>query len=186
MSPRVEDRLLAAFNDLRGSLAGTLVHLLCNHADAMDVLQTAFVKCWTARAELASVDNLRAWVWRVAINAAKDHRRSHWWRHRQSLDWLAEAPSCPHASPPDAAAYREQQAQLQAAIQKLGVAEREVFLLRQNGDLTYEEIGALLRKPVGTVKTQMRAAVRKLRNTLHDTGSECASAPGPLPGANGR
>jgi RNA polymerase sigma-70 factor (ECF subfamily) len=182
MSLRVEDRLLGTFNDLRGPLAGTLVYLLGNPADAQDVLQTAFVKCWAARGELVSVGNLRAWIWRVALNAAKDLRRSSWWRRARSLDRLRQAPFCPDTSPPDAAAHRERRAQLEAAIQKLGIAEREIFLLRQNGDLTYEEIAKLLSKPVGTVKTQMRAAVRKLRATLHDTEAACGCAPGPPPG----
>jgi RNA polymerase sigma-70 factor (ECF subfamily) len=46
--------------------------------------------------------------------------------------------------------------------------EQAVFLLRQNGDLTYEEIAELRRSPVGTVKTQMRAALQKLRRVLKD------------------
>ena len=44
--------------------------------------------------------------------------------------------------------------------------EREVFLLRQNGDLTYERIARLLNVPVGTTKTRMRAALRRLRTVL--------------------
>ena len=46
--------------------------------------------------------------------------------------------------------------------------EKAVFLLRQNGDLTYEEIAELRRSPVGTVKTQMRSALQKLRRVLKD------------------
>ncbi len=42
----------------------------------------------------------------------------------------------------------------------------EVFLLRQNSDLTYDEIAAKRSAPVGTVKTQMRAALHKLRAVL--------------------
>ena len=45
----------------------------------------------------------------------------------------------------------------------------EVFLLRQNADLTYEEIAAMRRTPVGTVKTQMRSALQKLRRVLKET-----------------
>jgi RNA polymerase sigma-70 factor, ECF subfamily len=47
--------------------------------------------------------------------------------------------------------------------------EKEVFLLRQNGELTYEEIAELRACPVGTVKTQMRTALQKLRRVLHDS-----------------
>jgi RNA polymerase sigma-70 factor (ECF subfamily) len=46
--------------------------------------------------------------------------------------------------------------------------EKEVFLLRQNAGLTYEEIASLRSSPVGTVKTQMRSAVAKLRQTLQE------------------
>jgi RNA polymerase sigma-70 factor (ECF subfamily) len=44
--------------------------------------------------------------------------------------------------------------------------EKEVFLLRQNGDLTYEQIAEMRHVPVGTVKTQMRSALDKLRKLL--------------------
>jgi RNA polymerase sigma-70 factor (ECF subfamily) len=41
-----------------------------------------------------------------------------------------------------------------------------VFLLRQNGDLTYEEIAGTLKIPVGTVKTRMRMALAHLRQAV--------------------
>ena len=46
--------------------------------------------------------------------------------------------------------------------------EKEVYLLRQNASLTYEEIARQRHAPVGTVKTQMRAAIAKLRRALHE------------------
>jgi RNA polymerase sigma-70 factor (ECF subfamily) len=55
---------------------------------------------------------------------------------------------------------------LQAAILKLRSDEKEVFLLRQSGGMTYEEIAELRSAPVGTVKTQMRSALMKLRRVL--------------------
>jgi RNA polymerase sigma-70 factor (ECF subfamily) len=51
-------------------------------------------------------------------------------------------------------------------VEDLRPEEKEVFLLRQNGDLTFEEIGLALSRPVGTVKTQLRAALGKLRVAL--------------------
>ena len=47
--------------------------------------------------------------------------------------------------------------------------EKEVFLLRQNGELTYEEIAELRNCPVGTIKTQMRTALQKLRRVLQES-----------------
>jgi RNA polymerase sigma-70 factor (ECF subfamily) len=55
---------------------------------------------------------------------------------------------------------------LRAAIADLREEEKEVFLLRQNGELTYEEIADLLSIPSGTVKTRMRLALERLRKVL--------------------
>ena len=55
---------------------------------------------------------------------------------------------------------------LAQALVQLRPEEKEVFLLRQNGALTYEEIAELRQRPVGTVKTQMRSALAKLRLAL--------------------
>jgi RNA polymerase sigma-70 factor (ECF subfamily) len=52
---------------------------------------------------------------------------------------------------------------LRRAIMDLRPDEKEVFLLRQNGELTYDQIAEIRGSPVGTVKTQMRAALQKLR-----------------------
>ena len=52
------------------------------------------------------------------------------------------------------------------AVLDLRDEERDVFLLRQNGELTYEQIAEMHGCPVGTVKTRMRAALEKLRKVL--------------------
>jgi RNA polymerase sigma-70 factor (ECF subfamily) len=61
---------------------------------------------------------------------------------------------------------------LRKAISQLRQDEKEVFLLRQNGDLTYEQIAEIRNAPVGTVKTQMRAALMKLRRVLNPPTTE--------------
>ena len=55
---------------------------------------------------------------------------------------------------------------VRTALMHLRPEEKEVFLLRQNGELTYEQIAEQLDRPVGTVKTQMRSALQKLRAVL--------------------
>ena len=44
--------------------------------------------------------------------------------------------------------------------------EQEIFLLRQNGEMTYEAIADAVAIPIGTVKTRMRSALRQLRESL--------------------
>ena len=62
----------------------------------------------------------------------------------------------------------EEQARLRKALLELRPDEKEVFLLRQNGDLTFEEIADQRSVPVGTIKTQMRTALQKLRRVLQE------------------
>ena len=73
------------------------------------------------------------------------------------------------ADGPDAGLMRDEQVQmLQMAVLKLRPEEQEVFLLRQNGSLTYEQIAEATSLPLGTVKTRMRTAIRTLREAVGD------------------
>jgi len=72
-------------------------------------------------------------------------------------------------APPAQVSYaQESMQQLREAMQKLCPEEKEVFQLRQNGELTYEQIAYLHNRLVGTVKDQMRSALRKLRTALQE------------------
>ena len=68
---------------------------------------------------------------------------------------------------PDEALERKEQVELiRDAIVTLRPEEQEVFLLRQNGEMTYDEIADAMGLPTGTVKTRMRLALSKLRKSL--------------------
>src|SRR5918911_4771178 len=77
--------LVPAFNALRDELVSTLVYLLGNRDDALDAAQETFLKCWRARETLPEVHNLRAWIFRVGMNTARDLQRSAWARRVKSM-----------------------------------------------------------------------------------------------------
>lgn len=160
------DALLRAFNDLRDELVSTLMYLLGNAEDAQDAAQDAFLKCWRAQETVPEIQNLRAWIFRVGLNTAKDLQRSAW--HRRSRPLLGETTMLPDAAGGPILTLEEQESRdrLRQAILHLRQEEKEVFLLRQNGELTYEQIAEVRNSPVGTVKTQMRSALQKLRKVL--------------------
>jgi RNA polymerase sigma-70 factor (ECF subfamily) len=159
--------LVCAFNALRDELVSTLMFILGNREDAQDAAQEAFVKCWRSRAGLPDVQNLRAWIFRVGLNAAKDMQRSAW--HRRSRPLIGEEIMLADRATAPAQVIEDQEdlLRLRRAITTLRQEEKEVFLLRQNGGLTYEQIAEVRQSPVGTVKTQMRAALQKLRKVLN-------------------
>jgi RNA polymerase sigma factor (sigma-70 family) len=168
---RDEDALVGMFNRVRDELISTLLYLLGNADDAQDAAQEAFLKCWRARHTVAEIHNLRAWIFRVGLNAAKDFQRSAW--HRKSRPLPEEECFMPGRDDTTGQSIEDQEAldRLRLAITELRQDEKEVFLLRQNGELTYEQIAEIRNAPVGTVKTQMRTALIKLRKVLNPTGA---------------
>lgn len=164
--PPPDHPVVSAFHALRDELISTLLYVLGNRDDALDAAQEAFLKCWRARDDAAGVTNLRAWIFRVGLNTAKDLRRSAWSRKVKPL--VAEDVMIAARDPTPGRTLEDQECveRLRAAIVTLRPDEKEVFLLRQNGDLTYEQIAEIRNAPVGTVKTQMRTALIKLRKVL--------------------
>jgi RNA polymerase sigma-70 factor (ECF subfamily) len=161
-----DDAFVRAFNEVRGELVSTLFFLLGNHEDAQDAAQDAFLKCWRARDSLPAIRNMRAWIFRVGLNAAKDMQRNAWRRRARPI--TAEVAQSTLSDDVAALALEEKEdlERLREALLQLRPEEKAVFLLRQNGNLTYEEIAQMRQSPVGSVKTLMRAALHKLRQAL--------------------
>jgi RNA polymerase sigma-70 factor (ECF subfamily) len=158
--------LEAAFAEFRGELLGTLHYLVGNREDAQDALQEAFVKCWKHREQVGEIENLKAWIFRIALNTGRDMRQTAWRRKRQGLPNDEALMISPQHGPGAEAESHEQLATLRRAIASLRPEEKEVFLLRQNGQLKYEEIADAVGIPLVTVKTRMRLALAKLRREL--------------------
>jgi RNA polymerase sigma-70 factor (ECF subfamily) len=165
--PTPEETLVAAFNLMRDELISTLVFVLGNREDAKDAAQEAFIKCWNAREQLGQIINLRAWIFRVCFNTAKDMQRSAWNRRAKPLQAEQYTMMAKDAAPAQVLERKESLERLRLAILDLREEERDVFLLRQNGELTYEQIAEMRSCPVSTVKTQMRSALEKLRRVLN-------------------
>ena len=158
-----------AFAQHQHELLGTLYYMVGNVEDAHDALQETFLKCWKHQARMHEIDNLKAWIFRVAVNTARDVRQTAWRRKRKSLPAEETMVTTTH-SPPDANTEQaEQLDQIRSALRSLREEEQVVFLLRQNGDMTYDEIADTLGVPTGTVKTRMRLAIAKLRKALAAT-----------------
>jgi RNA polymerase sigma-70 factor (ECF subfamily) len=150
----------------QAELLGTLYYLVGNLEDARDALQEAFIKCWRNQDKLAEVQNVKAWIYRIALNTGRDVRETAWRRRRQSLPEDGSTIASQQRGPEEIVEQDERLARLRSAMHDLRPEEQEVFLLRQNGEMTYEEIAETLGVPSGTVKTRMRLALTRLREVL--------------------
>jgi RNA polymerase sigma-70 factor (ECF subfamily) len=159
------ERLAQAFGRFGDELVRALTSLLGDLDDARDVAQEAFLKCWRSRDRLGDVRDLKAWLFRVGLNAARDLRRNAW--HKRSRPLLGADRLCDdRAAPTQAVLFQETLQRLHDALAELRPEEREVFHLRHQGNLSYEQIALRQGATLGTVKTRMRAALARLRKVL--------------------
>ena len=132
--------------------------VLGNREDAQDAAQEAFLKCWRTRSGLSAVQT-RAWVFRVGLNVAKDVQRRPW-RRRGRFWRTARCSSIARTDPGRAAEDREDVGRFRTAIAGLRREEQEVFLLRQNGGLTYEQIAEVRTPRSAPSKPRWRRAAK--------------------------
>jgi RNA polymerase sigma factor (sigma-70 family) len=171
--PESESRQFAkgleeAFSRHQDELLGMLYYVVGNAEDARDALQDAFIKCWKHREEMGEIENVRAWIFRVALNTGRDLRKTAWRRHRRPLEEDGNLLVAGERRAEADMVHNERLAAVRRALRQLRPEEQEVFLLRQDGRMTYEQIAETLGSPVGTVKTRMRLALMRLREAVED------------------
>lgn len=148
------------FEESRKPLLRYLVSLGLTEDEAQDVVQDSFLSLHRSLASGVSKDNARAWLFRVAHNAARNRQRSHHRRFAAPLD--DSAFEIAGASTPEHAVLKKEKFQkLGEAIRALGDVERDCLLLRAHG-LRYREIGEVLGLATSTVADAVDRAVRKL------------------------
>lgn len=152
--------------------------MLGNAADAEDVFQETFLRVHQHLDRYRADAPFRPWLYSIATNLCRDRLRSRRRHPMVALESpLSGNPDGPRwserlasgAPSPDSAACADETAErLQAALSKLPVKQRAVFLMARYEGLLYEEIAKSLRIPVGTVKSRMNKAVKFLMTELRD------------------
>ena len=132
-----------------------------------EMLQEVAARLVTAAPRLSLNGNARAYVFRVAANVWRDYLRRELVRRRAAI--LLDSGEPELADPADARVLeRELQAAVRAAVAALPAAQREVVELRHRRGLTFQEIADRLHRPLGTVLTQMRAALARISTALEN------------------
>lgn len=171
----------AAFDALYARHRGGLYRYLlrhCGHAGIVDELfQDIWLSAIRARTTYVPSAKFATWLYRIAHNRVIDH-----WRATGQVelvtagsgndddddDALAAIPSGRNDDPEIRASAREISTRLHAALSALPPAQREAFLLHQEGGLDLSEIAELTGAGVETVKSRLRYALAKLRTELGD------------------
>lgn len=158
-----------------------MVHqLLRNPQDAEEVTQDAFIRAHRGLSNFRGDSAFSTWLYQIATNLARN-RYWYWWRRKRdksiSFDQpvsddsstpLSEMIAAELETPEDATVTQELVDRIAAGMEKLGAKHREILILRNVKNLSYEEIAAILGVSVGTVKSRIARARESLRARLGD------------------
>src|SRR5260370_4828394 len=164
------EALLARFQQPVYNLA---FRLLSNPGDASDGVQEVFLKVCRNGGHFRSQSSLKTWIYRITVNEAHNQRR--WFfRHRSREVGLDDETDegCSRTvpdtgrSPFDCAFDREKHVLIENALGRINPLFREVVVLRDIEDLSYEEIAEVLQISLGTVKSRIMRGREALREEL--------------------
>jgi RNA polymerase sigma-70 factor (ECF subfamily) len=143
----------------------TVVYRLCGDpALAQDAAQEAFIRAWNHLASFKAGTSLRNWIYRIAVNAALDVLRRN--RKTDEVEIETLAMPDPQPGPETALMQKERAVAVQTALLKLTETSRSVLVLREYGELSYQEIATALDIPLGTVMSRLNYARQQLRHLL--------------------
>ena len=165
-------------NERSGEIYGLLYRLTESSEEARDLTQETFLRAFQSIGHFRGESDLRTWIYRIAINQARNRWR--WWRRRRrdatvSIDapqpngtasLVATLKSDNGRNPETDALAHERERALKKALSSLKRVYREAVVLRDIEGFAYEEIAVALDISVGTVKSRLARGRQELRRKL--------------------
>ena len=163
----------------RQSVYSWLLRMTGDVTEAEDIYQDVWLKVIRHAADYRS-GNFRAWLWQIVRNKTTDRMR------KMSPSLILDSPISAEGESEETIVDQlsddraadalmqieevERRRVVCEAIEALPMAQREVILLRVNGELPFKEIADMLATPIGTVLARMHKAVKSLKDTLAKKG----------------
>src|SRR5438876_1632473 len=151
------------------------MNLLGDRDEALDLSQEVFLRVFRTIHRFRGQSTLRTWIYRIAVNQARNRHR--FWRRRHRADQVSldqhladhgDLRSTAESTPDRLLAQKELAERLQQALDHLPFDQRTAIVLREVDGLSYEEIAYSLGVAVGTVKSRLTRARQALRLELRE------------------
>jgi RNA polymerase sigma-70 factor (ECF subfamily) len=144
-----------------------------NRVDAEDLVQETYVRAIPALRRLRKESNVKSWMFTILrniwLNQSRQSRAAVSMPGTDIDQFLPEL-RAPGAKDPQSLLLASLDLdQVRQAISRLPVESREIILLREFEDLSYQEIAGVLKCPIGTVMSRLGRARSKLRELLSST-----------------
>jgi RNA polymerase sigma-70 factor (ECF subfamily) len=151
------------------------INLLGDRDEALDLSQEVFLRVFRTIRSFRGQSGLRTWIYRIAVNQARNRHR--FWNRRHRADQVSldehvaahgEFLSGGESTPEQVLAQKELAGRLQHALDSLPFDQRTAIVLREIDGLSYEEIAYSLGIAIGTVKSRLTRARQALRLELRE------------------
>lgn len=171
------ERLIAgdpsAFRDLveayKRKVYGLAYEMTQNHTDAEDISQVSFMKVHRSIGTIKPEWGLNTWLYRIVYRTALDHIRKRTFFPKEagpSLSPLFGDPPDSSQNPESAAEVASLRRRIDEALAKISRRERAALILRHYHDLKVKEIAETLGVSLGSAKSYLFRAIRKLQKEL--------------------
>ncbi len=165
------DRLFAEYHQMVYAVG---LRILGSHEDAEDVTQEVFTKVWRGFNAFNRDSSLKTWIYRIAVNTSIDHGRKPWKKMGlQSTVIIGEGEedaAVPLLISEETAEGKllaqEKVATLSKAIGCLRPHLKDVFVLKELEEMSYNEISSVLGLSTGTISSRLNRAKKALQDSL--------------------
>lgn len=166
---RDSEALEKLYEQYSAILYAVIVRILRDERESEDVLQEVFLQAWKQADRYSQKrGSVKAWLIMMARSRAVDRVRSIESGKRVQAAVAEEEPliGSDVPRPGQSAEKSERQRLVRASLEGLSREQREVLELAFYQDMSHSEISEQLKRPLGTVKTQMRSALLALRQSF--------------------
>ncbi len=166
---RAFDEIVTKFQD---RLIKNAEAILGNRADALDMVQEAFINAYFHRKSFRGDSALYTWLYRILYNCCISNLRRRKFQKYFVSDDQGKSIEMPSSGPDPfgETARSELRMVIDKALQKLPPRQRTVFIMHQIDGLKHGEIADIMEISEGSVKASYFHAVQKLRDLLSDYG----------------
>ena len=174
---RFQEADLSAYDEIvnryKDQLFNFAYRFLSNSYEAQDVVQETFVRLYTKKHAYQRIAKFSTWLYTITGNLAKTELRK---RKRRNItpisqmgheDQLYEIEDL-YANPEKDVDSNLKEALLQGAINQLPPRFKQVVILVDIQELSYEDVADIMHVPLGTIKSRLNRARRKLAKSLKD------------------
>ncbi|BAV10037.1 RNA polymerase sigma factor [Filimonas lacunae] len=135
-----------------------------------DIIQETFIRVWLYRDRLPEIENVAGWIYRIASRVYSDHLQREIKRRQRKEGFGTALYDTEQTDSTERTHLQQLTLQLHRAVDSLSEHQKKLYWLNREQQMKPAAIAAHLNMPVGTVKNQLSAALREIREHMMDAG----------------